>query len=100
LAPVTHGRWKKTALVAGMRCGGITAPASATASINGERFRVYIADVDDHGHFDGCADRSGHSPMIFFRTWVGHRCGGAVVGSAAMSYVIDLFREFGCGERI
>jgi transposase len=41
LAPVPHGHWKVTTLVAGLRCSGITAPCVFDGAINGERFRAY-----------------------------------------------------------
>jgi transposase len=43
LAPVPHGHWKVTTLVAGLRTSGITAPCVFDGAINGERFR---ADVE------------------------------------------------------
>jgi transposase len=45
LAPVPHGHWKVTTLVAGLRCSGITAPCVFDGAINGERFRAYVEQV-------------------------------------------------------
>jgi transposase len=43
VAPVPHGHWKVTTLVAGLRTSGITAPCVFDGAINGARFR---ADVE------------------------------------------------------
>ena len=40
LAPVPHGHWKVTTLVAGLRTCGITAPCVFDGAINGARFRA------------------------------------------------------------
>ena len=45
LAPVPHGHWKVTTLVAGLRCHGITAPCVFDGAINGERFRAYVEQM-------------------------------------------------------
>jgi len=45
LAPVPHGHWKVTTLVAGLRTSGITAPCVFDGAINGERFRAYIEQM-------------------------------------------------------
>jgi transposase len=45
LAPVPHGHWKLTTLVAGLRCSGITAPCVFDGAINGERFRAYVEQM-------------------------------------------------------
>ena len=45
LAPVPHGHWKVTTLVAGLRASGITAPCVFDGAINGERFRAYIEQM-------------------------------------------------------
>jgi transposase len=45
LAPVPHGHWKVTTLVAGLRCTGITAPCVFDGAINGARFRAYVEQV-------------------------------------------------------
>jgi transposase len=45
LAPVPHGHWKVTTLVAGLRCSGITAPCVFDGAINGERFRAYVEQI-------------------------------------------------------
>jgi transposase len=44
-APVPHGHWKVTTLVAGLRCTGITAPCVFDGAINGARFRAYVEQV-------------------------------------------------------
>jgi hypothetical protein len=43
LAPVPHGHWKVTALVASLHATGITARCVFDGAINGERFRAHIA---------------------------------------------------------
>jgi transposase len=45
LAPVPHGHWKVTTLVAGLRSAGITAPCVFDGAINGERFRSYVEQM-------------------------------------------------------
>jgi transposase len=45
LAPVPHGHWKVTTLVAGLRRSGITAPCVFDGVINGERFRAYVEQM-------------------------------------------------------
>jgi transposase len=45
LAPVPHGHWKVTTLVAGLRRSGITAPCVFDGAINGERFRAYVEQM-------------------------------------------------------
>jgi transposase len=45
LAPVPHGHWKVTTLVAGLRCTGISAPCVFDGAINGARFRAYVEQV-------------------------------------------------------
>lgn len=45
LAPVPHGHWKVTTLVAGLRSSGITAPCVFDGAINGERFRAYVEQI-------------------------------------------------------
>jgi transposase len=45
LAPVPHGHWKTTTLVAGLRTAGITAPCVFDGAINGERFRAYVEQM-------------------------------------------------------
>jgi transposase len=45
LAPVPHGHWQVTTLVAGLRRSGITAPCVFDGAINGERFRAYVEQM-------------------------------------------------------
>jgi transposase len=45
VAPVPHGHWKVTTLVAGLRTAGITAPCVFDGAINGERFRAYVEQM-------------------------------------------------------
>jgi transposase len=45
LAPVPHGHWKVTTLVAGLRATGITAPCVFDGAINGERFRANVEQM-------------------------------------------------------
>jgi transposase len=45
LAPVPHGHWKITTLVAGLRRSGITAPCVFDGAINGARFRGYVEQM-------------------------------------------------------
>jgi transposase len=42
LAPVPHGHWKTTTLVAGLRTTGLTAPYGLDGAINGATFRAYV----------------------------------------------------------
>jgi transposase len=42
LAPVPHGHWKTTTLVAGLRTTGITAPYVLDGALNGDIFRAYV----------------------------------------------------------
>ena len=45
LAPVPHGHWKTTTLVAGLRTTGITAPYVLDGALNGDIFRGYIEQI-------------------------------------------------------
>ena len=45
LAPVPHGHWKVTTLVAGLRRTGITALCLFDGAINGARFRAYVEQL-------------------------------------------------------
>ena len=45
LAPVPHGHWKITTLVAGLRRSGITVPCVFDGAINGERFRGWVEQM-------------------------------------------------------
>jgi transposase len=45
LAPVPHGHWKTTTLVACLRTTGITAPYVLDGALNGDIFRGYIEQV-------------------------------------------------------
>ena len=45
LAPVPHGHWKITTLVAGLRRSGITAPCVFDGAINGARFRGWVEQM-------------------------------------------------------
>lgn len=45
LAPVPHGHWKLTTLVAGLRSAGITAPCLFDGALNGERLRAYVEQM-------------------------------------------------------
>lgn len=45
LAPVPHGHWKTTTLVAGLRTSGITAPYVLDGAVNGVIFRAYVEQV-------------------------------------------------------
>jgi hypothetical protein len=45
LAPVPHGHWQVTTLVAGLRRSGITALCVFDGAINGERFRTYVEQM-------------------------------------------------------
>jgi transposase len=45
VAPVPHGHWKVTTLVAGLRTSGITAPCVFDGAINGARFRAYVEQM-------------------------------------------------------
>jgi transposase len=42
VAPVPHGHWQVTTLVAGRRTSGITAPCVFDGAINGARFQAYV----------------------------------------------------------
>ena len=41
-APVPHGHWKTTTLVAGLRLGGMTAPMVIDGAMNGAAFTAYV----------------------------------------------------------
>ncbi len=45
LAPVPHGHWKTTTLVAGLRTTGITAPYVLDGAITGDIFRAYVEQI-------------------------------------------------------
>ena len=45
LAPVPHGHWKTTTLVAGLRTTGITAPDVLAGAMNGDTFRGYVEQI-------------------------------------------------------
>jgi transposase len=45
LAPVPHGHWKTTTLVAGLRTAGITAPYVLDGALNGDIFRAYVEQI-------------------------------------------------------
>jgi transposase len=45
LAPVPHGHWKTTTLVAGLRSTGIIAPYVLDGAMNGALFRGYIEQI-------------------------------------------------------
>jgi transposase len=45
LAPVPHGHWKTTTLVAGLRTTGITAPYVLDGAMNGATFRAYVEQM-------------------------------------------------------
>ena len=45
LAPVPHGHWKTTTLVAGLQTTGITAPYVLDGALNGDIFRGYIEQI-------------------------------------------------------
>jgi transposase len=45
LAPVPHGHWKTTTLVAGLRTTGITAPYVLDGALNGDIFRAYVGQI-------------------------------------------------------
>jgi transposase len=42
---VPHGHWKTTTLVGAIRATGFTAPRVIDGTVNGERFKAYIAEV-------------------------------------------------------
>lgn len=44
-APIPHGHWKTTTLVAGLTLGGIIAPMTFDGAMNGDIFRAYIEQV-------------------------------------------------------
>lgn len=45
LAPVPHGHWKTTTLIAGLRATGITAPCVLDGAVNGRLFRAYVEQI-------------------------------------------------------
>ena len=45
LAPVRHGHWKTTTLVAGLRTTGITAPYVLDGAVTGDIFRAYVEQI-------------------------------------------------------
>lgn len=45
LAPVPHGHWKTTTLIAGLRTTGITAPYVLDGAVNGAIFRAYVEQM-------------------------------------------------------
>lgn len=45
IAPVPHGHWKTTTLIAGLRTTGITAPCVIDGPINGVIFRAYVEQM-------------------------------------------------------
>ena len=45
IAPVPHGHWKTTTLVAGLRTTGITAPYVLDGAMNGATFRAYVEKI-------------------------------------------------------
>lgn len=45
LAPVPHGHWKTTTLIAGLRSTGITAPYVLDGPVNGEIFLAYVEQI-------------------------------------------------------
>lgn len=45
LAPVPHGHWKTTTLIAGLRTTGIVAPYVLDGAVNGVIFRAYVEQV-------------------------------------------------------
>ncbi len=45
LAPVPHGHWKTTTLVAGLRTTGITAPFVLDGAMNGDILRAYVEPI-------------------------------------------------------
>lgn len=45
LAPVPHGHWKTTTLIAGLRTTGITAPYVLDGAVNGVLFRAYVEQI-------------------------------------------------------
>lgn len=45
LAPVPHGHWKTTTLIAGLRATGIVAPYVLDGPINATVFRAYVEQV-------------------------------------------------------
>lgn len=44
-APVPHGHWQTTTLVAGLRATGITAPCVFDGAVNGTLFRAYVEQM-------------------------------------------------------
>jgi transposase len=45
IAPVPHGHWKTTTLVAGLRTTGITAPYVLDGAMTGATFRAYVEQI-------------------------------------------------------
>lgn len=45
LAPVPHGHWKTTTLIAGLRTSGIVAPYVLDGPINATVFRAYVEQI-------------------------------------------------------
>ena len=45
MAPVPHGHWKTTTLVAGLRTTGITAPYVLDGAMTGATFRAYVEQI-------------------------------------------------------
>jgi hypothetical protein len=45
VAPVPHGHWKTSILVAGLRTSGLTAPLVVDGAMNGDIFRAYVEQV-------------------------------------------------------
>lgn len=45
MAPVPHGHWKITTLIAGLRLSGITAPCVLDGAVNGTMFRAYVEQM-------------------------------------------------------
>jgi transposase len=44
-APIPHGHWKTTTLVAGLSLKGIVAPMTIDGAMNGKMFRAYVEQV-------------------------------------------------------
>ena len=45
MAPVPHGQWKTTTLVAALRTTGITAPYVLDGAMTGATFRAYVDQI-------------------------------------------------------
>jgi transposase len=45
LAPIPHGHWKTTTLIAGLRTTGIVAPCILDGAVNGSLFRAYTEQI-------------------------------------------------------